>query len=111
MHRAYYERNKDRYLERQRRKRLAIRQLLEELKSKPCMDCGMKYPTYVMEFDHRDASTKSFSVGRADDQTSSIRRLLLEIAKCDLVCANCHRERTYGPIGSRLKVGQRPLKP
>ena len=111
MHRAYYLSNKACYLRRQRLKREAIRELLENLKSGPCVDCGVRYPPYVMDFDHRDPAQKQFSIAKADDQTSSIKIVLAEIAKCDLVCANCHRERTYGPVGSRLTVGQRPLKP
>ena len=111
MHRTYYEGNKDRYLQRVRLKREVIRKLLERLKTGPCVDCGVSYPPYVMDFDHRDATNKKFSIAKADDRTSSIEKLLAEIAKCDLVCANCHRERTYGQLGSRLTVGQRPLKP
>jgi hypothetical protein len=58
------------------------------------MDCKKKYPPYVMDFDHRDRSEKAFEVGRG--LYVSIKRLLIEIAKCDVVCANCHRERTHG---------------
>jgi len=47
-----------------------------------------------MDFDHRDPSTKTARVpalvGRA-----GIRRILAEVAKCDIVCANCHRLRTF----------------
>lgn len=64
--------------------------------SKPCLDCGRKYPSYVMDFDHRDPSTKEFSVSSAFRVGTSKERVEAEIAKCDLVCANCHRERTHG---------------
>lgn len=63
-----------------------------EAKSKPCMDCRQSYPHYVMDFDHR--GDKKFSIGKRGSKIS-LRALLLEIAKCDVVCSNCHRERTY----------------
>jgi hypothetical protein len=67
--------------------------IVKAAKARPCMDCGVQYPSYVMEFDHRDPATKSFNIGslRRIEQTV----LRNEIAKCDVVCANCHRARTY----------------
>lgn len=59
-----------------------------------CMDCGLKpeYPQ-VLEFDHRPDERKSFDI--SDRMTSgTVEDLLAEIAKCDVVCANCHRVRT-----------------
>lgn len=67
---------------------------IKEQKNKPCMDCGISYPYYVMDFDHRNPLEKSGNLARMG--ASSIEEIIAEIAKCDLVCANCHRERTYG---------------
>jgi hypothetical protein len=47
----------------------------------------------MMDFDHRDPSTKGFTVSRMVGR-ATIEAILAEIAKCDIVCANCHRERT-----------------
>lgn len=74
------------------------RELIKRLKAKPCADCGVQYPHYVMDFDHRDPAIKLFTIG--PKKTCQIDRLLAEIAKCDLVCANCHRERTQRRIDS-----------
>lgn len=71
--------------------------ILEILKEIPCLDCNVMWPPEAMDFDHRDPETKSFSVSRR--RNYSVKRLsvtLEEIAKCDLVCANCHRIRTAG---------------
>lgn len=68
------------------------RQFIRDLKNKPCMDCGKKYPPEVMEFDHRDGSEKVFEIASATRLGRF--RILEEAAKCDLVCANCHRLRT-----------------
>jgi len=49
-----------------------------------------------MEFDHREGEEKLCNVADLDcQQRVSLRTLMAEIAKCDLVCANCHRERTF----------------
>lgn len=62
----------------------------ETKESTPCMDCGKCYPYYVMDFDH--LSDKQFSISKIKWQNSSIN--LKEIKKCEIVCSNCHRERT-----------------
>lgn len=72
---------------------LRKREVMVRAKSKPCMDCGVQYPSWVMEFDHRNPADKKFQVSRVEG--CSMANLLLEIAKCDVVCANCHAERTH----------------
>lgn len=57
------------------------------------MDCGQTFPMCVMDFDHRDPSLKCFGIGQYKE--GSVTKLLAEIAKCDVVCANCHRIRTF----------------
>ena len=69
--------------------------IINEAKDHPCLDCGIQYPVYVMQFDHRDPATKSFTIGTKGPRKSP-ETLLAEIAKCDIVCANCHMERSYG---------------
>ena len=65
--------------------------VLLELKRSPCLDCGISYPPEVMEFDHVPGrGGKLHNVSRLH----SLRAILAEIEKCDLVCANCHRVRT-----------------
>lgn len=95
--RKYYSENKTKHLavvkEKQKRVRLRQQKLIKEYKeSKPCMDCGKKYPSYVMDLDHkRDKKVIVSSMpGNFSDE-----KIWEEIAKCDLVCANCHRERTH----------------
>lgn len=99
--RSWYERNKKKHkadVERNRaRYRREMRELIGSLKSVSCADCGERYPVYVMDFDHRDPATKKANVSRMAATGSAIRTVLEEAAKCDVVCANCHRERTFGP--------------
>lgn len=74
--------------------RAACRAIVLKAKSKPCMDCNRSFPSYVMDFDHRDPSQKVAKVSVLARRMNP-QRLLEEIAKCDLVCANCHRIRTF----------------
>lgn len=71
--------------------------LLNKLKDYPCNDCGVKYPPCVMDFHHREPTTKVNTVGQLmNSGFCNMDKVLAEIAKCDLICANCHRIRTYG---------------
>ena len=74
-----------------RQKRLDI---IHSLKAVPCIDCTVSYPHYVMEFDHRPGTIKIMSVSRMVG-SAPWKQVLEEIAKCDIVCANCHNVRTY----------------
>lgn len=64
------------------------------LKDRPCMDCGGEFHPVCMQFDHRDSTQKKFNVG----ERFALARMVdleAEIAKCDIVCANCHALRTW----------------
>jgi len=65
---------------------------LAQAKSHPCTDCGRVYPSYVMDFDHVRGE-KIGEVGQMIHRRWEI--IEAEIAKCDLVCSNCHRMRTH----------------
>lgn len=74
------------------------KRLLAELKSAPCADCGQRFPPEAMDFDH---------IGDKRDNISRLlasvgdTALLDELAKCEVVCANCHRVRTAERIRNR----------
>jgi hypothetical protein len=67
------------------------RAFLDGIKDVPCMDCGNKFPPCAMDFDHVRGA-KLFDIGRGKQRNRP--ELVAEIAKCDVVCANCHRIRT-----------------
>ena len=62
-------------------------------KNAPCTDCKIQYPPCVMDFDHIDPTNKKFEIAHAPHLKNE-KILLEEIAKCELVCSNCHRLRT-----------------
>lgn len=90
---AHYIRNKDRYIAQSKEQRLRIRLFVQEQKSKPCADCGIEYPFYVMQFDH----VRGKKVDNISQMLSrnNLPEIVEEIAKCDVVCANCHAVRSF----------------
>ncbi len=65
--------------------------IVEYKESRPCTDCSGLFPAVCMDFDHLRDKTYNVSVMRGDH---SWETLMAEIAKCELVCSNCHRVRT-----------------
>lgn len=96
--RSYYKDNKNvdnkRRQENRKEYNKRVLELVNSLKNVPCMDCGVKYPPYVMDFDHKNETSKIGNIGTMKLRVS-IAKLLEEIEKCDVVCANCHRIRTH----------------
>jgi hypothetical protein len=93
-HKSYYERNKEGYTVRKKAALARNKALTDSIKSTtPCTDCGISYPPFVMDFDHiRD---KDRDVSLLVQAPASLKRLQAEIDKCEVVCANCHRMRTF----------------
>lgn len=73
---------------------LGIRDWLIALKSNPCFDCGKSFHFSVMDLDHV-RGTKLFAISSMHGRAISDDDFLSEIQKCDLVCSNCHRLRTW----------------
>ena len=69
--------------------------LVNRLRRQPCADCTHRFPPYCMDFDHRDNELKLGNVTDIARSWRSLKALLLEIEKCDVVCAVCHRKRTH----------------
>jgi hypothetical protein len=91
---AYYRRNRTKELGRVRSRQAATRDFLRRRRKQPCADCGRTYLPHQMDFDHRDPSQKTSTVSRMIGRAGT-GRIMAEVAKCDIVCANCHRDRTY----------------
>ena len=72
-----------------RRRKLVV----EYLQAHPCEDCGETDPV-VLEFDHVGDKTKGNEVGRLISDGAKMCRVMAEITKCEVRCANCHRRKT-----------------
>jgi hypothetical protein len=65
---------------------------------KSCEVCGENHPA-CLDFHHNDKSEKIDFVRRLAIHSSNNKRVLDEIKKCKLICANCHRKVHYKPVG------------
>jgi hypothetical protein len=97
----HYAANRQRYVDqavarKRERRRARAEFLLEYFDTHPCTDCGESDPV-VLEFDH--VGDKNFNVGSGFVRYGWAR-LLAEIKACEVVCANCHRRRTYRRAGA-----------
>lgn len=94
--RDHYARNRKQEIAKRRVRAVRVKlehyQIVIDIKSVPCADCKKIYPHYIMEFDHitKDKiNNVSAMVG------GNFEKLVAEIAKCEIVCSNCHSERTW----------------
>lgn len=90
---AYYQKNRATFVRAARARQDTMRAWVQAQKDRPCADCRKRFPTFVMDFDHRPGETKVLQVSLLY-RHGSWSKLRREIVKCDVVCANCHRIRT-----------------
>lgn len=76
-------------------RKAATRAIVHEHKAKPCVDCGQQLPYWKMDFDHLPDTDKICTVSRLASMAVSRKKILTEIAKCEVVCCFCHRDRTH----------------
>lgn len=91
---AYRERSNAQQRERLRRFRAEARVIIHAAKAEPCAECGGTFHFAAMQFDHVRGE-KRFVIGRFVQSEKSLDLLREEIAKCEVVCANCHAVRTW----------------
>lgn len=73
-----------------RNRRESIKRRMVDLKGGKCQACGYSRCHAALDFHHRDSATKMFPLSLAYSKNWEL--VLLELAKCDLVCRNCHAE-------------------
>lgn len=66
-----------------------------------CVDCKKKFPHFVLDFDHIHG--KENCVSRLAGGRSSFALIAAEMKKCDVVCLNCHRIRTWNRKLKRIQ--------
>lgn len=89
---TYRDQNPDYFKKKKEQYAQQGKEFVNNLKNKPCIDCGKTFPPECMEYDH--LLNKVEIIGYAYRKWSKTH-LLEEIAKCELVCVLCHRNRTY----------------
>lgn len=109
LHKQHYDNNRDYYHEKSKRfatvnpeknrtyKKKSKAQRIREAKAhilniklkSPCADCGYSNPI-CLQFHHVDPSTKTATIARLLALGMTIEKIDEEIAKCIILCANCH---------------------
>ena len=102
-HKLYYSANRDKFLERAKKHSRLKKDFVNELKSKPCKDCGKKYPPICMDFDHI-GNDKRLNVSYLVSHGYPMDQIIKEIKKCELVCSNCHRIRTWKRLQAKSNL-------
>jgi hypothetical protein len=96
--RKWYLRNKQLQVSRVRvarvKRRNRLSEWINEFKRKPCADCGGEFPPHLLDFDHVSGDKLDDICGMRM-RTVSREAIAVEIAKCEVVCATCHRARTH----------------
>lgn len=81
-------------ISKQPRKKRMREAYYELKKSYKCGECGN--PDFrVLDFDHLDRKTKSFDLGMAIGRGYSLEKIKAEMDKCQVLCSNCHRIKTW----------------
>jgi|ERR1051326_3899264 hypothetical protein len=104
--RRYYLADKDNHIARVQARKRAKRDALRKIVLKyylghPCVDCGEADPV-VLEFDHISGD-KQCTISYIVTHGLDADRLMDEIAKCEVRCANCHRRKTAKQFGWNTK--------
>jgi hypothetical protein len=92
--REYHQRTRSIRLAQKKRRHQEIWAWYVALKRKPCADCGKAFPPAAMAWDHLPGRAKVSEVSLLVRRRFGKRAILAEIAKCELVCANCHAVRS-----------------
>jgi hypothetical protein len=101
-HAEYMHENKDKNRAYAMQHSRSLAQEVRDLKERSgCADCKSILPHYMLDFDHLDAESKEMSISRMINMRVSRERLYAEIEKCEVVCANCHRARTWDRLEHR----------
>lgn len=75
------------------KRKQTIKEYINGLKNNPCTDCGNIFPPCAMDFDHLE--DKKFLISKASYRGIAFSKIQEELSKCELVCAVCHRIRTW----------------
>jgi hypothetical protein len=108
--RSYYQKHKVKRQVAAYERKYRLYEYLQRIKAQArCKYCGENHPA-VLQFHHRDPQEKEFNVSAfIYHQKGGLKRLEAEIAKCDILCANCHLKHHYENDERRLRVLVEPI--
>lgn len=91
----HYQNNKEKIAKKQKDLYAKNKEKIDNFKRVPCADCGNIFPTVCMDFDHV-RGRKLYNIANMKSQRWEL--VEAEIAKCDVICSNCHRIRTHNRL-------------
>jgi len=105
--REYYARNREAHIRVIMARKAVQRQIAlvavgDYLLEHPCIDCS-EGDVRVLDFDHREDCDKTAEVMKLVQDGYGLRRIMAEIAKCDVRCRNCHALVTYERMGDNWR--------
>lgn len=109
---AYYQANRQKYLDSQNKRRQECRLRLEVYKrQQKCDRCGFDEHPVALDFHHLDPATKDRTIAQMVIDRVPWDKVLLEIAKCRVLCSNCHRIVEHVEQGNYEKCPRRGENP
>ena len=100
--RKWFANNKEKQREYVRERKKRLYEWYHEYKSQlKCSTCDESHPA-CLDFHHRDKDEKEIEIPRAINAGWSQERILAEIGKCDVLCANCHRKLHWEEVPAPL---------
>ena len=66
------------------------KEIADDAKSGGCVECGYSKCLEALQFHHTDPAKKNFVI--SDYRKFSVEKLMAELSKCMVLCANCHIE-------------------
>lgn len=98
---TWYKNNRSTHYTRIKARTAKIKKWLTEYKSSlSCILCGESHPS-TLDFHHRDANDKEEVISKVIIKGWGKEKILDEIAKCDVLCANCHRKLHFANRGKK----------
>lgn len=95
----HYKKHRKEYREKLQQRRHDCKEWWNEYKAAlKCCRCGESHPA-CLDFHHRDPNEKDGELANAINKGWSKERILLEVAKCEVVCSNCHRKHHWNERG------------
>ena len=89
--REYYKKNKERIKQRDKKYKQELSKFINEIKLKSgCELCGYNEHSAALCFHHKNSENKETEIANLINSKYSKKRVLKEISKCIVLCANCH---------------------
>jgi len=108
-HKKWYHRNKSQRVAQVKQRKKQIREWMRQMKEgMACSKCGLSgmENAWALEFHHKNHEDKDTIVSSLVSAGSSKKRILEEIAKCEVICSNCHRKEHYLEHRKALETGE-----